>query len=72
MKNDKTMYTTALDQAVNEAVNEAWAETWAGLTPEQLEAAKRITPAQWYRAFAEVGLEICAGLVAWARTGELK
>ena len=46
---------------VTDACNEAWAETWAELTPEQLEAAKRVTPIEWAQAFVEVGLEIGAG-----------
>jgi len=50
-----------LTNAFNDACNEAWAETWAELTPEQREAAKRITPAEWVKALAEVGLDIGAG-----------
>lgn len=72
MKNETTMLYDTLNQAVTEAANEAWAETWAELTPAQREAAKHITLNQWIKAFAEVGLEICAGFVDWFRTGKLK
>jgi len=47
-----------LNQIFNEACNEAWQETWAELDPEQLEAAKKITPTEWFQAFVEVGLEM--------------
>ena len=50
-----------ITNAVTDACNEAWAETWAELTPEQLEAAKRVTFTEWVQAFVEVGLEIGAG-----------
>jgi hypothetical protein len=54
-------FNQALNQAFNEACNEAWQETWAELTPEELEAAKKITLTEWVQAFTEVGLEIGAG-----------
>jgi hypothetical protein len=59
--------TNAIATAFNDAANEAWAETIAELTPEQLEAAKRITPAQWVKAIVEVGLEIGAGFAQMLR-----
>ena len=47
---------------LNEVLNGAWAETIADLTPEELEMAKKITPAQWVNAIVEVGLELGAYL----------
>ena len=50
-----------ITNAINEACTEAWRETLAELTPQQLEAAKKITLTEWAQAFAEVGLEIGKG-----------
>ena len=56
-----------LTNAINEACNEAWQETLAELTPEQLEAAKKITLTEWVQAFVEVGLEIGKGFAEMLR-----
>ena len=40
------------------ACDQAWVETINGLTPEELEIAKKITLRQWITAIVEVGLDI--------------
>jgi hypothetical protein len=46
---------------LDDVCTKAWAETVAGLTPEELEAAKKITLRQWAEAIVEVAQKLVRG-----------